>query len=137
LRGEKPTPTVANALAIIVAEPRENGKVQKRPTSGYRRRQNVNRLTRELLDSLIRATNARRRASRLLVHPAYGAVKLPKINKETNLWQFPSATAAKRREEGGDEGGRSTFVGELWPHRRRPKSLAIGCPEINRPDGSR
>lgn len=33
-----------------------------------------------------------------MVHPTYGAVKLPKINKETNLWQFRSTTAAKSRE---------------------------------------
>lgn len=33
-----------------------------------------------------------------MVHPTYGAVKLPKINKETNLWQFRSTTAVKRRE---------------------------------------
>lgn len=53
----------------------------------------------EVFDSLIRATNARRRGFRLLVHPTYGAVKLPKINKETNLWQFRSTTAVKRRGE--------------------------------------
>lgn len=56
----------------------------------------------EVFDSLIRTTNARRQGFRLLVHPTYGAVKLPKINKETNLWQFRSTTAAKRRE--GKEG---------------------------------
>lgn len=44
-----------------------------------------------------------------MVHPTYGAVKLPKINTETNLWQFRSApTAVKRREgkEGARGGGR-------------------------------
>lgn len=54
-----------------------------------------------------------------MVHPTYGAVKLPKINKETNLWQFRSTTTVKRREgkEGEDEGaggwvGRRAFVRE-------------------------
>lgn len=42
-----------------------------------------------------------------MVHPTYGAVKLPKINKETNLWQFRSTTAAKSREnEKESEGAR-------------------------------
>lgn len=72
----------------------------------------------EVFDSLIRTTNARRRGFRLLVHPTYEAVKLPKINKETNLWQFRSTTAAKRRDGKRARGrecevARRTFVREV------------------------
>lgn len=69
-----------------------------------------------------------------MVHPTYGAVKLPKINKETNLWQFRSATAAKRRE--GKEGEsvrrtlRRTFVREVLAILKKAKvdyRVSQGC----------
>lgn len=47
-----------------------------------------------------------------MVHPTYGAVKLPKINNETNLWQFRSTTAAKRRDGKEGEGESVRLLGE-------------------------
>lgn len=55
-----------------------------------------------------------------MVHPTYGAVKLPKINKETNLWQFRSTTAAKSREnEKESEGARGRERGCRRQRRKR------------------
>lgn len=103
-----PLHVLRNTIVLSVGLQRRNGNgmwaIRKSPDAGVY----VVNVSREfgVFDSLIRTTNARRRGFRLLVHPTYGAVKLSKINKETNLWQFRSTIAEKeeRRKRGRERG---------------------------------